>query len=83
MEANIIRIGNSRGVVIPSAVLKTLGLTERSTVDMTVGRNGLIIKKTPARAGWATAARKMHENGEDKLLLPDVFEDETFDGWEW
>ena len=31
------------------------------------------------RAGWAEAARKMHECGDDQLLIDDVFEDEVFE----
>ena len=27
----------------------------------------------------AEAFRKMHENGDDQLLIPDIFEDETFE----
>ena len=30
------------------------------------------------REGWADAFKKMHENGDDELLIPDVFEDEIF-----
>ncbi|KAA5111256.1 AbrB/MazE/SpoVT family DNA-binding domain-containing protein, partial [Bacteroides fragilis] len=24
-----------------------------------------------------------HENGDDELLIPDVFEDEKFEDWTW
>ena len=34
-------------------------------------------KATP-RKGWEKAFKKMHENGEDKSLLPDFFNDENF-----
>ena len=33
------------------------------------------------RKGWDKAFQKMHKNGEDQLLLDDVFEDENFDEW--
>ena len=35
-----------------------------------------MIKAQP-RQGWAEAAKRAHENGDDKLLIPDVFEDEN------
>ena len=36
------------------------------------------------RKGWAAAAaKKAHANGEDKLLVADVFEDETTEDWQW
>jgi len=31
------------------------------------------------RAGWAEAAKKMHECGDDRLLIDDVFDDEVFE----
>lgn len=31
------------------------------------------------RAGWAEAARQMHECGDDRLLVDDVFDDEQFE----
>mgnify|MGYP006216700127 FL=1 len=35
------------------------------------------IKK--AREGWEEAFKQMHANGDDRLLIDDVFEDEIFD----
>lgn len=32
----------------------------------------------PPRKGWSEAFQKMHVVGVDKLLIPDVFEDESF-----
>ena len=34
-------------------------------------------KAKEPRAGWEKAFKKMHENGDDKLLIDDVFEGET------
>jgi hypothetical protein len=31
------------------------------------------------RAGWAEASKRMHECGDDQLLIDDVFEDEVFE----
>jgi hypothetical protein len=31
------------------------------------------------RTGWAEAAQKMHECGDDRLLIDDVFDDETLE----
>lgn len=35
-------------------------------------------KVYPPRKGWSEAFKEMHEAGEDELLIPDVFEDESF-----
>jgi antitoxin MazE len=45
-------------------------------------------QKNQPRKGWAEAFQKMHEPGDDKLLIPDVFEDEKFltdpeNDWTW
>jgi antitoxin MazE len=81
MRTSIIKIGNSSGIIIPRGVMRTLGLTERSSVTMQIETDVIVIKKTPARSGWEEAAQKMRMNGDDELLLPDVFEDEVFEEW--
>ena len=35
-------------------------------------------QKNQPRKGWAEAFKEMHEVGEDKILIPDVFDDESF-----
>ncbi|MCC6410713.1 MAG: hypothetical protein IT270_03585 [Saprospiraceae bacterium] len=30
----------------------------------------------PVRQGWEAAFRRMHEAGDDALIIPDVFDDE-------
>jgi antitoxin MazE len=39
------------------------------------------LKRRNSRRGWAKAFKRMAKNGDDKLLMPDVFEDEKFDDW--
>ena len=82
MKASIIKIGNSRGVIIPQGLLKALGLCESSPITLQVHSEGiLLIKKESARAGWSEAAQMMRENNDDDLLIPEVFEDETLEEW--
>ena len=33
------------------------------------------------RDGWAAAAKQAHAEGEDNLMVADVFEDETMEDW--
>ncbi|MDR1896249.1 MAG: hypothetical protein LBR10_05610 [Prevotellaceae bacterium] len=35
------------------------------------------------REGWAEAAEQQHTLNDDKLLTPDIFEDENLDWWTW
>ena len=82
MEANIIQIGNSKGVILPSDWLKRLGLSLKSAVSISL-ENSQIVIKPQSRQGWAEAAQRAHEAGDDALLVPDVFEDEPLEDWTW
>ncbi|KAA6325236.1 hypothetical protein EZS27_025525 [termite gut metagenome] len=82
METTIVQIGNSKGIILPSGILKRLKLSYKSPVNITIEDERIVIEQHP-RAGWAEASMRMHENGGDKLLMPDVFEDETFDDIPW
>jgi len=77
MVTNIIQIGNSKGIILPSEILKQLRLSLKSAVSVSLDGNNIVIKAQP-RQGWAEA-----ENGDDELLIPDVFEDEKFEDWTW
>ncbi|MBA4300041.1 antitoxin MazE [Algoriphagus alkaliphilus] len=80
METNVIKIGNSKGVRLSKTILEKYQIGEK--VEIILEDNQIVLKpiKTP-RQGWAEAFKKMHENGDDELLIPDVFEDEDFEEW--
>jgi antitoxin MazE len=71
MHVKIHRIGNSQGVVIPNPVLAQLGLDAEAGAEMTIEGDALVLRRPgrPLRAGWADAARKIAEAGEDALVL--------------
>ena len=78
----IVRIGNSRGIRIPKALLQQAGLPEQVELQAEPGRL-VVTAARPPRAGWAEAARRMHAAGDDVLLDPPqstTFEDGE---WEW
>lgn len=80
MDATVINIGNSKGLIIPAEILKELKLQARSVVNIFVRNQAIVIKPAP-RQGWEQAAIECHKNGGDKLLTPDVFEDEEALPW--
>ena len=42
----------------------------------------MILKpKQEPRKGWEKSFKKMHENGDDNLVVPDIFGDEKFEEW--
>jgi antitoxin MazE len=82
MKTRLVRIGNSRGVRLPKAIIAQAGLTEE--VELGV-RNGAIViaRVTSARSGWANAASQLRQRDEDRLLDPPAptrFDEEE---WEW
>ena len=63
------RIGNSQGIVIPKPLLAQIGL--ESHAELTNERDALVLRRPAkaARAGWAAAAQKIAESGDDELVL--------------
>lgn len=80
METSVIKIGNSKGVRLSKTILEKYQIGEK--VEIILEDDQIILKpiRIP-RQGWAEAFKKMHENGDDELLIPDVFEDEDFEEW--
>ncbi|MGO9258459.1 MAG: AbrB/MazE/SpoVT family DNA-binding domain-containing protein [Bryobacteraceae bacterium] len=71
MHASIRRIGNSQGVVIPKPVLAQLGLNGEEGAEMTIEGGALVLRRParPPRTGWAEAAKKIAEAGDDALVM--------------
>lgn len=82
MRTNIIKIGNSKGVILPTEVLQELQLSLKSKVNISIEGDSIVIKAEP-RQGWAEAAKQAHSKGDDEILLPDVFVDEDLSDWVW
>jgi len=80
MKTRLVRIGNSRGVRLPKAVIAQAGLTEE--VELGVRDGAVIIARTTSvRSGWADAAKRMCGRDEDRLL--DAPSPTRFDEKEW
>lgn len=82
MKTNIINIGNSQGIILPSILLKQLKLSNRSTVELEINNGSIVIKPEP-RQGWAEAAKMMNTAGDDDLLLPDLSNEFENEEWTW
>jgi antitoxin MazE len=82
MRADIIKIGNSKGLRIPKTILEQCGLKE--SVNLRVEDHTLIITpyEEDARSGWEQAFKSMAENKDDVLLdAPSL--DHSWDEKEW
>jgi antitoxin MazE len=80
MDISLISIGNSKGIRLPKTILEKYNIQD--SIELILEKGYIILKpKTSARKGWDKAFKKMHENGDDKPLMNDVFEDENFEEW--
>lgn len=78
MEISIINIGNSKGIRLSKTLLEKYSISDK--VELILEKGYIILKPKPEpRKNWAKAFKRMHENGDDQLLMDDVFEDENFD----
>ena len=84
MRARIVRIGNSRGIRIPKAILEAAGLSDE--VDLEVGEEGLVVRAVVrARQGWEERFQAMADAGDDELLDGEAIGAPAWDEeeWEW
>jgi antitoxin MazE len=80
MRLSVVSIGNSKGIRIPKTILDKYQICDLVEVEMR--DDALILRPVrKPREGWEEAFKQMHQNGDDKLLIPDVFEDETWEAW--
>ena len=71
MRASLVKIGNSRGVQLPKAVIEAAGL--KDDLDLEVRDGAVIVRNAePIRSGWAEAAAACHAAGEGALKDWDV-----------
>lgn len=80
MEIPVINIGNSKGIRLSKALLEQYHITD--TVELILEQGSITLKpKSVPRKGWEKSFEQMHANGDDNLLIDDVFDDETFEEW--
>lgn len=78
MELSVIKIGNSKGVRLPKSIIDKYAINE--TVEVVLKKDSIVLKPVnEPRKGWEKAFKEMRMNGEDKLLIRDVFEDENIE----
>ena len=80
MEISLIKIGNSKGILLSKAILEKYSITDK--IELILEKGFIILKpKIAPRNNWEKAFKKMNENGDDKLLINDVFDDENLEEW--
>ena len=80
MDISVISIGNSKGIRLTKTLIEKYNI--KDTMELVLEKSYIILKpKTSPRKGWDKSFKKMHENGDDKLLISDIFQDENLDEW--
>jgi antitoxin MazE len=80
MEISVIKIGNSKGIRLSKTLLDKYNIQD--TVEVILEKGQIVIKPlSRPRKGWEKAFKKMAENGDDRLLINDVFDDENLEEW--
>lgn len=80
MEVSVIKIGNSKGIRLSKTLLDKYNIQD--TVEVILEKGQIVIKPlSKPRKGWEKAFKKMAENGDDSLLINDVFDDENLEEW--
>ncbi|MEZ5873181.1 MAG: AbrB/MazE/SpoVT family DNA-binding domain-containing protein [Nitratireductor sp.] len=83
MKIDIIKVGNSKGIRIPKAMLESCAIGD--AVELEVQDGKLVLSAiTKLREGWEQSFQEMAANGDDELLVgDDVSPDPQEVDWEW
>jgi len=80
MEVSVIKIGNSKGIRLSKTMLEKYNI--KDSVNIILEDNQIVIKPvSEPRKGWDIAFKEMSKNGDDDLLVDDVFNDENLEEW--
>ena len=72
MRTAIRKMGNSQGVIIPKPLLAQLGLEDE--IEMVVENDTPVLRKLAkkSREGWAEASQELADVGDDRLVWPEL-----------
>ena len=69
-----------KGIRLSKTILEKYSIADK--IELILEKDHIILKpKAEPRKGWDKVFKKMHENGDDQLLMDDVFKDENFEEW--
>ena len=78
MRVPIVPIGNSKGIRFSKTLIEKYDL--KDAVEIILDEDFIIIKPViNPRNNWEKAFKEMHENGDDRLIIEDIFEDENIE----
>jgi antitoxin MazE len=80
MQAKIIKVGNSKGLILNKTILEKYQIEKE--VNIRLKEDYLIIEPVnKPRAGWDAQFKNSKSGNQEEHLIPDVFEDEDLLEW--
>ena len=80
METAIIKIGNSKGLRLSKTILEMYNIKDK--VELILEEEQIVLKPIDLpRKNWEKEFKRMRSEKDDRLLMPDVIEDENLDEW--
>lgn len=80
MELSIIQIGNSKGIRLSKTLIEKYNIKDK--IELIFEKGYFILKPISSpRKEWEAAFKEMNKNGDDQLLINDVFENENLEEW--
>jgi len=80
METSIIKIGNSKGLLLSKSILEQYKINDKIEVILEKGRIILKPIENP-RKNWEVSFKQMRKENDDQLLIDEVFNDEMLEEW--
>jgi antitoxin MazE len=83
VKSKVVRIGNSKGIRIPKAILEQCDLHDE--IELETRDNCLIVRSShSSREGWDAAFQKMSKSKDDNLLVKEEVSKEWDEKeWQW
>ncbi len=73
-------MGNSKGIILSKTILDKYNIDKE--VNVRLEDKVIIIEPTISpRLNWDAQFKKMNQEGDDELMIPDVFENEKIEQW--
>jgi antitoxin MazE len=82
MRTKLIKVGNSRGIRLPKALIEQCGLHDE--VELEVQDEQIVVRRAKKpREGWEEAFAEMARLGDDQLLDPETPTEWDQTEWTW
>ena len=78
MQVSLIQVGNSKGISLSKELLDKYQITDK--LELVLENDYILLRPVvEPRKNWEESFAEMHKNGDDRLLIDTVFEDENWD----